>query len=57
MPEEIIRNLKILKKYKYIISKQQYKTLKGQILKYDIIGFRKGLKKIIEVKNESTNNI
>ena len=46
MPEEIVRNLKILKKYKYIISKQQYKTLKGQILKYDIIGFRKGLKKI-----------
>ncbi len=38
---------KILKLYKYRLTKQQYKTFKGQILSGDIEGFRKGLFKVI----------
>lgn len=38
---------KLLKKYKYRLTKQQYKTFKGQILANDIQGFIKGLKKVI----------
>lgn len=34
---------KLLKKYKYKLSKQQYKTFKGQIISGDIKGFRNGL--------------
>lgn len=34
---------KLLKTYKYRLSKQQYKTLKGQIKSGDYDGFRKGL--------------
>jgi len=33
----------LLKAYKYRITKQQFKTFKGQILAGDIKGFRKGL--------------
>lgn len=40
----------LLKEYKHILTKQQYKTLKGQILKGDIEGFRKGLFKIAKIK-------
>jgi hypothetical protein len=43
MNNEIIKNLKFLKAYRYKINKQQYKTFKGQILAGDINGFRKGL--------------
>ena len=41
---------KLLKEYKNILTKQQYKTLKGQILKGDIQGFRKGLFNIAKIK-------
>lgn len=37
----------LLKKYKYYLTKQQKKTLKGQILSGDIDGFKKGLKKCL----------
>lgn len=36
-------NYKLLKECKGILTKQQYKTLKGQIKSGDIQGFRKGL--------------
>lgn len=48
----MIENLKLLKKYKRYLTKQQYKTLKGQILKGDFLGFRKGLKNINEKCNK-----
>lgn len=38
---------KILKKYKYKLTRQQVSTLKGQIKAGDIKGFYKGLKKLI----------
>lgn len=44
MSEEIV----LLKKYKYRITKQQYRTFKGQILSGDIEGFRKGLFRLIK---------
>ena len=40
---------KLLKEYKYKLTKQQYRTLKGQVLKGDIEGFRKGLFKIVKL--------
>lgn len=40
----------LLKEYKNKLNKQQYKTLKGQILKGDIEGFRKGLFKIVKIQ-------
>lgn len=43
-------NFKLLKEYKHILSKQQYKTLKGQLLSGDISGFRKGLFKLVKIK-------
>ena len=36
-------NFILLKRYKNQLTKQQYKTFKGQILSGDIEGFRKGL--------------
>ena len=44
------QQLRLLKEYKHLLTKQQYKTLKGQILKGDIEGFRKGLFKIAKIK-------
>lgn len=41
---------KLLKDYKYRLTKQQYRTFKGQILAGDIEGFRKGLFKIMKLK-------
>ena len=38
---------KLLNCYKYKLTKQQYKTFKGQILKGNIEGFRKGLFKVV----------
>ena len=38
---------KILKRYKYQLTRQQVNTLKGQIKAGDIKGFYKGLKKIL----------
>ena len=43
----IEESMKLLKKYKYKLSEQQYKTFKGQILSGDIDGFKKGLKKVL----------
>lgn len=40
----------ILKRYRYKLSKQQFRTLKGQILSADYDGFKKGLKNILERK-------
>ena len=40
--------IKLLKEYKYRLTKQQYKTLKGQILNGDFNGFRKGLFYIVK---------
>lgn len=41
---------KLLKQCKYRLTKQQYKTLKGQIIANDINGFRKGLFTILKRK-------
>ena len=41
---------KLLKDYKGRLTKQQYKTFKGQILKGDIGGFRKGLFNLMKIK-------
>lgn len=42
-----IEAYKILKRYKYQLTRQQENTLKGQIKAGDIEGFYKGLKKIL----------
>ena len=42
--------LSLLKEYKHLLTKQQYKTFKGQLLSGDIEGFRKGLFKIAKIK-------
>lgn len=39
-----------LKKYKNILTKQQYKTIKGQIIAGDTEGAMKGLNKLINRK-------
>lgn len=44
----MIEAFKILKKYKCKLTKQQYRTFKGQILNNDIDGFVKGLKKVLK---------
>ena len=38
---------KLLNQYKHKLTKQQYKTFKGQILAGDIKGFVKGLQKVL----------
>lgn len=48
--QDKIDNLKLLKSYKGKISKQQYKSFKGQMLSGNISSFRKGLFNLI--KNE-----
>lgn len=47
----------LLNEYRHLLTKQQYKTLKGQILSGDVDGFRKGLFKIAKIKYVSKNNI
>lgn len=44
----MIEEYKILNRYKYKLTKQQYRTLKGQINKGDYKGFRKGLETILK---------
>ena len=44
--------LKTLEEYKNILSKQQYKTLRGQIKAGDVLGAEKGLKKCIKKNNK-----
>lgn len=46
----MIEAFKILKQYKYRLTKQQYRTFKGQILAGDIEGFRKGLFNLMKRK-------
>ena len=43
---------KILKRYKYQLTRQQVNTLKGQIKAGDIEGFYKGLKNIISRRKQ-----
>lgn len=40
----------LLKDYKKRLTKQQYSTFKGQILKGDIQGFRKGLFNLMKLQ-------
>lgn len=40
----------LLKKYKYRLSMQQFRTLKGQAVSGDVAGARKGLHTLIERK-------
>jgi len=42
----------LLKKTKHRLSKQQYKTIKGQINSNDLIGAYKGIVKLLESKGE-----
>jgi hypothetical protein len=42
------QSFNLLKANKHILTKQQYRTLKGQILSGDITGFEKGLNTIKE---------
>ena len=50
MNNELVECFKLLKCYKCKLTKQQYKTLKGQIIANDINGFRKGLFTILKRK-------
>ena len=43
MNKELEREWYLLKSYKYKLSKQQYRTLKGQLKAGDVQGFRKGI--------------
>ncbi len=44
---------KVLKEHKNILTRQQYKTLKGQAIAGDITGAYKGLQKIKERRRQS----
>lgn len=46
----MIQAFKTLRNNKHYLTKQQFKTFKGQILAGDIDGFNKGLKRLL-VKN------
>lgn len=52
--KDIKENMMILNKFKNKLTRQQYKTFKGQILNGDMLGFRKGIRKVL---NGSNNNI
>lgn len=43
---------KLLKLHKSKLTKQQFRTFKGQILHNDIEGFKKGLNKLIASKSK-----
>ena len=45
---------KVLKQAKPLLTKQQYRTLKGQLIAGDVEGVKKGLKKLIERKLNAT---
>jgi hypothetical protein len=51
--------LRELRKYKDHLTKQQFKTLRGQIINGDCEGAKKGLKKILNrrIQHEHTKNI
>ena len=44
---EIKKYIVLLNRYKYQLTRQQYKTFKGQILANDTQGFVKGLQKVL----------
>lgn len=46
--DKLTMELITLKTYRYRLTKQQYKTFKGQILAGDLEGFRKGLFNVIK---------
>lgn len=46
-PEVNQKALRILKKNRVLLTKQQYKTIRGQILAGDDAGAMKGLKKLL----------
>jgi len=48
--KEIKQCFLLLKDYKDRLTKQQFRTFKGQILNGNIEGFRKGLFKLMKVK-------
>ena len=43
-----IKLYKLLKKYKWKMSRQQYTTIKGQIKKGDLLGAYKGINKCLD---------
>ena len=49
--------LKRLKQKGHLLTKQQFKTLKGQILSGDIIGAEKGLNKILNTKKRGNDYV
>ena len=46
----MLKSFVALKKHKDLLTKQQYKTIKGQIIAGDTIGAMKGLNKLINKK-------
>ena len=53
MNNELVECFKLLKCYKYKLTKQQYKTLKGQLIANDINEF--GINKPIDVTKRRKN--
>ena len=49
------KELDLLKLYEHRITRQQYRTFKGQILSGDIDGFRTGLFRLINRENNEKN--
>ena len=49
----IIRMLQQLKQHRQLLTKQQIRTLKGQILAGDVEGAEKGLNKILNERSET----
>lgn len=50
MNKEIKQSFLLLKDYRGGLTKQQFRTFKGQILNGNIEGFRKGLFKLMKLK-------
>ena len=51
--------LRELRKYEDHLTRQQFKTLRGQVLNGDCVGAKKGLKKMLNrrMQDEHTKNI
>lgn len=56
MNNKINECFQLLKYYRNKLNKQQYRTLKGQILSGDLNGFKKGLFKLTRKNNEIKEN-
>lgn len=50
MDKEIKQSFLLLKDYRSKLTKQQFRTFKGQILNGNIEGFRRGLFKLMKLK-------